>query len=339
MVRVRAGLIIAVLQFVAGAGGNADRVRSAAGFRTGDLLDPERMVDMERLAATVSHAAAELDDPTFGLQLGANFDLEALGLLSYAVLNATTVEIGLKNLTRYLASVAQGVHLELEKRKGLARLRFDLGDADSPQWRHLHEAAILALCRIIRRLVGDECWRPSCIGLAHDRTDLTHSHETRFGIVPTFGSRTNEICFDSSALKQEVFGTDRSLLPIVEQRLQRVLQLERRDESWLAELYIQIAKRLCDGHPSLPRMAPSVGLSARTLQRRLAARDLVFRTVVEQVRRRVASQYLEQSDTCLTEIAFLLGYSELSAFAHAFKRWTGSSPGAYRRSHRQRALR
>ena len=146
MVRVRAGLIIAVLQFVAGAGGNADRVRSAAGFRTGDLLDPERMVDMERLAATLSHAAAELDDPTFGLQLGANFDL-------------------------------------------------------------------------------------------------------------------------------------------------------------------------CDGHPSLPRMGPTVGLGARTLQRRLAVRDLVFRTVVEQVRRRVASQYLAQSDSCLTEIAFLLGYSQLSAFS------------------------
>jgi AraC-like DNA-binding protein len=72
---------------------------------------------------------------------------------------------------------------------------------------------------------------------------------------------------------------------------------------------------LCDGHPSLPRMGPTVGLGARTLQRSLAARDLVFRTVVEQVRRRVAAQYLAQSDSCLTEIACLLGYSQVSAFS------------------------
>ena len=125
---------------------------------------------------------------------------------------------------------------------------------------------------------------------------------------------------------------DRTLLPIVEQRLQEVLTSPPGEDPWLAALRIQIASRLCDGHPKLADVAPDVGLTPRTLQRRLAEQGVVYRDLVQEARRRLALEYLEQSDTDLTEIAFLLGYSELSAFAHAFRRWTGSTPGAARRS-------
>lgn len=334
MMKVRAGIVTTILQFVAGAGGNSARVRSAAGLRSGDLFDAERMVDIDRLALALSCAADDLGDPALGLHLGANFDVEALGLVSYAVLNAATAEIGVNNLVRYLGSLVHGVHPKLTTRRGVTVLRITLDDADPEAFRHLHEAALLVLVRMLRRLVGDARWRPLGVSLAHDRPSNVSEHAKLFGVVPVFGNRVNEVRFDASVLSTEVPEADRSLLPVVEQRLQQVLHIDPSGEPWLAELHLQIASRLCDGHPSLPDIAPTIGVSARTLQRRLASRGVVYRKLVEQVRRRLALQYLEQSGTDLTEIAFLLGYAELSAFAHAFQRWTGRSPGAHRRAHR-----
>jgi len=334
MGKIRAGLFTALLHFVAGAGGNPARVRSAAGLRPGDLLDPESMLDIDRLAAALSYAADDFADPAFGLHLGANFDLEALGLVTYAVLNAATAEIGMNNLVRYLGSLVHGVHPTLATRRGVSVLRITVDDADPYTWRHLHEAGVLGLVRMMRRLVGDASWRPLGVSLAHVRPSNVSEHAKLFGVVPAFGTRVNAIRFDASVLSTEVPDADRSLLPVVEQRLQEVLQVDSSDEPWLAELHLQVASRLCDGHPSLPDIAPAIGVSARTLQRRLASRGVVYRNVVQQVRRRLALQYLEQSGTDLTEIAFLLGYAELSAFAHAFQRWTGRSPGAHRRAHR-----
>jgi AraC-like DNA-binding protein len=309
-------------------------VRAAAGLREGDLLDPERMLELDPVAAILVSAAEELEDPAFGLHLGANFDLGALGLVTYAVLNASTVEIGLNNLVRYLGTLVEGVRAELATSRGVSVLRATLEGVEPEALRHVYEGGLLLLLRMLRRLVGDAGWRPRGVAMVHDAPDNTSEHVRLFGVEPTFGQPSIEIRFDASVLHTEVSGADRSLLPVVEQRLQEVLGAEPGDEPWLAKLRVQIASRFCDGHPSLPNLAPGIGVSARTLQRHLAERGLAYRDLVQQARCRLALQYLERTDTDLTEIAFLLGYSELSAFAHAFRRWTGRSPGAHRRARR-----
>ena len=338
MARIRAGLVTAVLQFVAGSGGDPARVRAAAGLRDGDLLDPDRMLELDRLAATVAGAADELGDPAFGLHLGANFDLGALGLVTYAVLNASTVEIGMNNLVRYVGTLVEGAQAEIETARGVAVLRSSIEGADPEAFRHVYDGALVLMLRMLRHLVGDGDWRPQAVAMSHGAPADTSLHVRHFGVAPRFAQRTNEIRFDASILPREVSGSDRSLLPAVEQRLQEVLASEPGDDPWLARLRVEVASRLCDGHPSLQDLAPRLGVSARTLQRQLAERGLVYRDLVQQARHQLAFQYLERTDTDLTEIAFLLGYSELSAFAHAFRRWTGHSPGAHRRG-RGRLLR
>jgi AraC-like DNA-binding protein len=336
MAKVRSELITTVLHFVAGAGGNPARVRSAAGIRQGDLLDPARLIDFDLLATAIAHAAGDLGDPSFGLHIGANFHLEGLGLVTYAVLNASTVEIGLQNLVRYLDSLVPGIRLELATKRGETMLRVAVGLRRATA-RHAQEAGTLTLVRLLRRLLGDDRWAPRAVVLAHERPADIDEHVRLFGVAPTFGGRYNELRFDSALLRREVPDADRSLVPIVEQRLHEVLRVDVHEEPWLRDLRFQIASRLCDGHPSLAQLAPDLGLSARTLQRRLGNRGLVWRDIVQETRLRLATRYLEDSDTDLTEVAFLLGYAEQSAFAHAFRRWTRTSPGAHRRTHRRRA--
>jgi AraC-like DNA-binding protein len=92
-----------------------------------------------------------------------------------------------------------------------------------------------------------------------------------------------------------------------------------------------ISDAMREGSPSLIRVAGKLAMSPRTVERRLSAHGAVFRALVDDTRRRLALDYLKRRRHTLTEIAFLLGYSEVSAFNRAFKRWTGSTPSRYGR--------
>jgi AraC-like DNA-binding protein len=137
------------------------------------------------------------------------------------------------------------------------------------------------------------------------------------------------IVFDAEVLARAVPGADRRLLPIVERHLEELLA--SKDGNVLDDVRNAIAEALCDGAPTIRVVAKRLGASVRTLQRRLAAHGAVFTTLVEDVRRDVALRYLADGKAAVTEIAFLTGYSEPSAFGRAFRRWTGSTPLAARK--------
>jgi AraC-like DNA-binding protein len=138
------------------------------------------------------------------------------------------------------------------------------------------------------------------------------------------------LVLDAALLDRSVPGADRGLLPIVERHLQELLA-SKDGGGWIDEVRNAIAEALCDGAPTIRVVAKRLGASVRTLQRRLGEHDVVFTTLVEDVRREVAMRYLADGKAELTEIAFLTGYSELSAFGRAFRRWTGSTPLAARK--------
>jgi AraC-like DNA-binding protein len=92
-----------------------------------------------------------------------------------------------------------------------------------------------------------------------------------------------------------------------------------------------VAEALCDGSPTIRKIARRMGTSVRTLQRRLELQGVVFKELVAEIRCELAHRYLADAQADLTEVAFLLGYSELSAFDRAFRRWTGSTPLVVRR--------
>jgi AraC-like DNA-binding protein len=85
-----------------------------------------------------------------------------------------------------------------------------------------------------------------------------------------------------------------------------------------------------DGDPTLTQVARKIALSPRTLQRRLKDYGTDFKRLVDDTRRRLSLNYLKNPEHTFTEIAYLLGYSEASAFNRAFKRWTGATPSDYR---------
>lgn len=311
---------------------------AAAGFTEAELRDPDRLLELDAVLRLTRAAAEAAGDDCLGLHMGAVWALGDLGVLGYAVLNAPTVGTGLRNLARYGRVHLQGGRITLEQTAGEAHLAYQLDTEDLELARqHVESAAVVGL-RIVRHLAGEPT-RPRRVAFGHRRPRDTREHARAFGCPVEFGARGPlRIVFDAALLERPAADADRTLLPIVEQHLDE--RVSRHAEPAVVQEVRQVlAHILCDGSPTLRTVARRCGASVRTLQRRLDEQGLAFRDLVRAVRLELAERYLAEPDASLTEVAFLLGYSELSAFDRAYRRWTGSTPLAARRRLLRRAAR
>jgi AraC-like DNA-binding protein len=335
--KVRAEPAARLVDFLVARGASRERLLARAGIGASDLADPERLLAIEKLMKLADLAATELGDGCFGLHVGMMMDFRIMGAITYAVLNAPTVETALRNLERYARSHLRGPQIRLGVDGQEGRLAFVIDvPAGTPRRQHAEACAVFAL-RLMRRLIAPD-WRPQRMLFAHDRPRDISEHERILGTSLWFRQGVHVACvFDAADLALPVRGADRRLLPIIEHHLDDLLAKPEVSDTWLDDVRSTVASTVCDGAPKIGAVARRLGMTVRTLQRRLEERGLVFRTVVEDVRRDLAVRYLADRRTRITEVAFLLGYSELSAFGRAFRRWTGSTPLAMRRSFKSTA--
>jgi len=329
--KMRAGGAAGVLDAVTAQGGSTARVLASVGLDPGDLADPDRLLDVEQVVGLFEAAARETGDDCFGLHLGMTYEFGSLGPLAYAVLNAPTVDVAIHTFARYGRTFVQGGGITVEHDGPDIRLGYALDVADFERCRQHVEGAAVVTTRVLRRLIGPD-WRPRSVLFGHAEPADTTEHATLLGAPLAFRQPiAMAVVFDAAVLARPVPDADRRLLPIVERHLQELLASKDVTEAWLDDVRNAIAESLCDGAPTIRTVAKRLGASVRTLQRRLGERDRVFSSIVDDVRRDVALRYLADGKAELAEIAFLTGYSELSAFGRAFRRWTGSTPLAARK--------
>jgi AraC-like DNA-binding protein len=320
-----------VLDAVTAGGGSAERVLARVGLTADDVADPDRLLDIAQVVGLFEAAAVETGDDCFGLHLGTTYDFASIGALAYAVLNAPTVDVALENFARYSRAFVPGGAITVGRDGAQVALGYVLDVGDPERCRQHAEGAAVVTLRVLRRLVGPE-WRPHYIEFGHAEPRDTREHVRLLGVPLRFRRPlAMATVFDAAVLPRAVEGADRRLLPIVERHLVELLASTGDAGGWLDEVRNAIAESLCDGAPTIRTVAKRLGASVRTLQRRLGDHDAVFSTLVDEVRREIALRYLADGKADLTEIAFLTGYSELSAFGRAFRRWTGSTPLAARR--------
>lgn len=327
---MRSSAVAAALKLVAAAGHNPIGLLDRVGLTTADIGDGDGWVTLRHVAALYEAGAQLLKDEAFGLHVGLAEDLREIGVLSYVVLNSSTVGAALRNLERYVRVFAQRVEIRLDARRALARLTFGIDDPDVWPRRQFVEDVLAFGCKLMCALTGTVWW-PAQVHFEHPAPADLATHQAVFGSAPRFDQPTNTLLFDRAWLEQPVPRADRRLLRIVEEHVRAMLEACPTEDDLVAVLRDQIARSVCGGPPSRSTVARQLAMSERTLQRRLAERGLGFKQLVEITRRELAVRYVADAGTELTEVAFLLGYSELSAFDRAFRRWTGFSPLEYRR--------
>jgi AraC-like DNA-binding protein len=270
-------------------------------------------------------------DACFGLHFGEHYNPKNIGSLVYVVLNSPTIAAGIENTARFIKIHNEAARASLLIEKDRAYLRFLPNELLINTSRQHSEYAMAVALNTLRLMVGSE-WAPQEVHFTHQLEAATSEHFRVFGAPVMFGCPANAFVIESDFLKREVPAADPRLYRILKRYLGRVLNEMPREDDLVAAVRRVIGEAIRDGEPKLSLAAKKLGMSPRRLQRRIQGYGLDFKRLVDDTRQRLALQYIKEEKDTLTQIAFMLGYSDASAFNRAFKRWTGTAPLEYRRT-------
>ena len=319
----------------------ADRVRKASiklgpllsrvGLTIDQLDDPEHRISVGNQVAFLEAAAEALNDDFLGLNLAEEFDCRDLGLLYYVMASCDTFGDALKRASRYSRITNEAIGLDYrEAREPTLRLTY-LGIPRHAEQQQI-EFCIVAIVRISRALSGRQLF-PKHVSMIHVRSRGSSRFARFLGGDIEFGGNADEIVFPAGSAEWALFDADprlnKILLKTCEERLNA-----RNSKRGSVRIKVEntIAPLLPHGQAHADVVAKKLGMSPRTLARRLAEEDVSFTEVLQQLKESLAIRYLEDDGMPMSRIAWLLGFEEVSSFSHACRRWTGKSPREYRRS-------
>ncbi|WP_051277798.1 AraC-like transcriptional regulator QhpR [Solimonas flava] len=281
-----------------------------------------RYVDLLEDAARVSGNAA------LGLRLGYTQPLSSIGPGAVRMGRARSFGEAVRILIADLPLHQDGVRIDLEVDGRWASLSYSIRHLHGIEYAQDAELSIGKMLSAARRLGPSADWAPAQVHFEHPAPADPSAQRRLFGAPVHFSQPRNALIFDRALLDAPMRGAEGlgageaagAVLPCTESAPDLVAALKGR-----------ILRALPQGGVTIEAIAEQLALSERTLQRRLQEAGLNFQQLVEQLRYETACRYLQQGHLPLTEIGYLLGYSEPSAFSRAFRRWSGASPLAYRR--------
>jgi AraC-like DNA-binding protein len=295
-----------------------------AGLSEKQINDPRARFAVHLQIQFLNVVANALGDEFLGLHLAQSVDLRELGLLFYVAASSETLGDALQRAARYSSTVNEGLSLKYLK-GGDIRMVFEYVGVARHSDRHQIEFLMTALIRVCRKLTG--------LPLTPSRVRITHRRRNQGGLAEyfgrniTFGARADELTFVETINDLTVTSADPYLNELLVANCEQAFSRRRAKRgAFRAAVENAIVPLLPHGRVRASQIATRLGFSQRTSARRLALEGLTFSKVLESLRGDLARQYLSDPDLSISRIAWLLGYQEVSAFTHAFKRWSGKTP-------------
>jgi AraC-like DNA-binding protein len=311
--------------------GDIDLICGRAGVDPSTVGQPTVSLGLSSYCALFEEAAQQTRNGNFGLWFGNGFKPRDLGLIGYAAVSSPTLGSALGTFVELFAHHQQSTLMRIaEAGHGLARLEYQIRVPDILVRRQDAELSLGMFLNIIRENCGAS-WAPLEVHFEHPKPEAWKEHENAFDAPVYFSQATNALVFRKELFSRPMPAPDLKLLSIARMCLKSVGVHGVARETLADRVKTEIRARLADGYPALEDVAAALRASPSGIQRELNRAQMTYKDVVEEVRKGLAFAYLRQRDLPLSEIAFLLGYSELSAFSRAFSRWTGTSPRHYRR--------
>jgi AraC-like DNA-binding protein len=303
-------------------------ILAAHGCSLASLADPYVRVPHELVVALWTEVPARLHDDAFGLHAAEASLNIAFDAIDHAVKNCATVAESMSRMARYqrLLHDASAAAVEVHGEVGRYTQRFDC--VPRPP-RHLCEFILARWVLLLRRSFG-EAVPLRAIGFMHEAPADQREHQRVLGLPLRFGEPQLLLEFHRSLLTLSARGTDPVLGEMMRRHVEDLLARLGDKADLLQAARRVFIERLPDGPPRIEAVARALGLSRRSLQRRLQDEGTTFQALLDDTRRALALERLRNPTTTLTEVALLAGFADASSFHHAFRRWTGTTPREHR---------
>jgi AraC-like DNA-binding protein len=297
-------------------------------LRNSQIEEANARLEVQSQIKFLDLVADAIGDDLLGFHLSQNFDLRTVGLLYYVLAWSARLDQALRRGARYSSIVNEGIKLTLHE--GTERgLQFEYLGVPRHLDRHQIEFWIAAIIRACRQVTSRH--------LAINRVSFVHRRSAAqelnafFGCEVKFDAAADEAIFSPSSLDVPIVGADPYLNELLVKYCEQALAHRSQGRNALGpRVENAIATLLPHGKAQAGEVARSLGMSQRTLARRLAAEGLTFSDVLQHLRSDLAKRHLADRDLSVSKIAWMLGYQDISTFTSAFKRWTGKAPSAAR---------
>lgn len=303
-----------------------NEVFRAAGLDPEPYRDPDSRISITNARKIWSQAVRLTGNPDIGFEVGAAARITNLHAVGFAWLASRTLADALRRLVRHQRMLTSAVELELTNGDNELYLHFDGTRGWPQQGVDAIGAAVIAMCREVTY----EDFAPARVEFMRMRPTHPTKVKRYFGCVTNYQAPHNVLVFRSSQVSKFLPRQNPAIAQASDEVAARyVARMDRADVVGRAEL--GLIEILTMGNPSRAGLAEHLHMSERTLSRRLQESGITFRELLDGVREELAREYMLQSEYSVADVCFLLGFTDQSNFAKAFKRWTGLSPTAYRR--------
>lgn len=288
------------------------------------LEDPEGRIPLAVDRRAWALAASRTRDPAFGLHVAERSGIGTMDALDYALWASSTLDDAVERIVRFYRLLGDDLELHLVRSGRLVRLHRVVHDE-----RHRAEAFFAFVVLRARELVG-RTFRVHEVRFVHRAPSDTKAYRTVFRCPVRFASASSELVFAAEQLEMPVKTAKPGLAAVLDRYMKDLVARLPEIGSLLHRVTQAIARTLRGGRPSLRATARALHSSPRTLQRHLHDLGVTHRVLVEDARRDMADRLLQTRRTSITEIAFLLGFEDVSGFRRAYRRWTGTNPARAR---------
>lgn len=316
------------------------RAAEARGIATADLLeqaaltraaleDPDTRLPAPLVLAIWNALIERTGDPALQLTAPTTLPFGAYRVIDYLVGASSTVGEGIDRFVRYFRLIADAVSMTIECRDDERCLCIARGDGEPIPGVYV-DYVFAALVGRIRMKIRPEL-QVRRVELRRPTSAAATAYAETFRADVCFGAARDRLCFSTGEWDSPIADADAALARILEEHA-RVLaaRLPGASSGFVATVQKAVLANLSES-ACIGDVARSLHVSARTLQRKLAEAGTSFREVADGVRCELAKEYLSDRKVSISEVAFLLGFSDQSSFHRAFQRWTGGAPGRWRR--------
>jgi AraC-like DNA-binding protein len=310
------------------AGFSPDSLLREAGLQIYQINRDDGWLPYSAHAQFLEIAARELDDPYYGLNLARKFDPRDLGALAYVGLSSRTLQDALLNLERYMTVQTEAWSFDLVLEARSASLQLTPSEESFYDFQQASEAFAGGIIYGYQFFLSQPL-APIVVRFVHSLKSSKDQarYEELLGCPVEFNRNQSQIVLDRKSLALSISTADDRLLQILKSYCEEVLQQHKPiPTDVIGRVRQTIVDLLPSGRAKAETVANELGMTKRTMHRRLADAGTSFTQIHNRLRRDLAEKYVKDETLNLQKIAFLLGYADQSAFSVAFRRWTGHSP-------------
>jgi AraC-like DNA-binding protein len=298
------------------------------GFHAAEFANPDTRIPYRVGVELLVDAIRAWGDPAIGLKAGLQIESGDFDVVESAARSAPTLRESILCMARYFRLMNEAGELTLEESGEYANwcYRTTAGVQQHPA---VNDFVIAAALTFARRTVS--IWEPPVeVCVAHARPAYADEYERVFSAPVRFGADYSGFVIRRDRLEVPMLGANPRVSAAFELHARQLLDRLRSTEGIAGRVREAVATQLGTGEVSMQSTAKRLAMSVATLRRRLEEEGTTYSDILDEIRKKLAERYVRDRTSAIGEVAFLLGFSNVTAFHRAFKRWTGVAPTEYR---------